>query len=56
MERIMMIDFVLIENVLICALLFLFVIGTVLLVVYLGATVVDHVCYVRRNVEHLRRK
>ena len=51
-----MIDFVLVENVLVCAILFLLVIGTALAGVYLGATVVDHVYDVGRNVKHQRRK
>ena len=51
-----MIDFVLVKNVLICAILALFVIWLVLVMVYFGASVVDHVCDVRRNVEHLRSK
>ena len=51
-----MIDFMLLEGVLVCVLLFLFVIGAALTVVYLGASVVDHVCDVRRNVEHLKGK
>lgn len=51
-----MIDFVLVENVLVCAVLALFVMGMGLALVYLGASVVDHVCDVRRNVEHLRSK
>ena len=51
-----MIDFVLVENVLVCVILALLVVGTALVVVYLAASVVDHVCDVRRNVEHLRSK
>lgn len=51
-----MIDFMLVENVLVCAILALLVMGAVLAVVYLAASVVDHVCDVRRNVEHLRSK
>lgn len=38
-----MIDLVVVGNVLMCAMLTLFVIGTALAVVYLGASVVDHV-------------
>ena len=51
-----MIDFVLVENVLTCIILAQFVIGVAFALVYLGASVVDHVCDVRRNVEYLRRQ
>ncbi|WP_400250146.1 hypothetical protein [Methanomethylophilus alvi] len=51
-----MIDFVLVENVLVCAVLVLFVMGMAFAVVYLGAIVGYHMCDVRRIVEHLRRK
>ena len=50
-----MIDFVLVENALVCVLLSLFVDIMALGVVYLTATVVDHVYDVRRNVKSKRR-
>lgn len=49
-----MIDMLFVEHALVCAVMFLFVVIMVLGVVYLGASVVDHVCDVRRNVKHLR--
>ena len=50
-----MIDFVLVENVLVCVVLFQLVISMTFVLVYLGASVVDHVCDVRRNVKYLWR-
>ena len=51
-----MINFVLVENVLMCIILAQFVTSVAFALVYLGASVVDHVCDVRRNVKHLRSK
>lgn len=48
-----MIDFVLVENVLICTILVLFVVGMTFGIVYFGATVVEHVSCVRRNIRNL---
>lgn len=51
-----MIDFVLVENVLICGLLALFIVCTALGVVYFGASVVEHVSCVRRNIRRLNER
>ena len=51
-----MIDFVLVENVLVCAILALFVICMAFGIAYLGASMVEHVSCVRRNIRHLNER